>query len=829
MTTPIEVIDAVPAAGDDGLGCLRTDRGNLPLEAVDVRASITGLASRTTITQTFHNPHAEPLEATYVFPLPARSAVTALRMEADDRVVDGVLKERGAARAEYDEAISTGKRAAIAEEERPGVFTTRVGNVLPGERVTVRLTLAGALAYEDDAATYRLPLVVAPRYIPGAPLAGGQVGDGVAADTDAVPDASRISPPVLLPGFPNPVRLSVEVEVDTAGLPAATPSASLHATVTERTALGFRVKVEPGARVDRDFLLRLAFADDDVVRTALAVRPDEGGGAGTFALTVLPPKADAATRGRDVVLVLDRSGSMQGWKMVAARRAAGRIVDSLTTGDRFAVLAFDNVVDTPTALPDGLVEATDRHRYRAVEFLAGLGARGGTEMLAPLRRAGELLGRAGDRERDGDRGRDGDRERVLVLVTDGQVGDEDRLLRELATPLAGVRVHAVGIDRAVNEAFLQRLAGTTGRFELVESEDRLDEALRGIHRRIGSPVLTGLAVLAEGVDAETLAPSPLPDLFHGAPVVVTGRYRGRLDGVEVSGDGGWRQQVRAVASDNPGLSALWARARVRDLEDRYVVGVGDLADLERRIVATSLEFGVLSRFTAFVAVDSRVVNETGEVPHRVTQPVETPSGWQPAAFGGGGFAAAPAAPGLAAPGMTAPGMAAPRRMRASADALEVAGPAVPAPQFAAGPPRKAKPASRPVPPPAPQPGQAPALQPGHMPVPQPGQPAASPSASPSAPETVAVFAARELEVLRATDPGDASAALTRLAGEITRLEPGWRAAGESPERVRVLTELAAALGSSADQAEIGRRLVRAITALEGLAAPRKRVPFWKRR
>ncbi|MEV0678992.1 VIT domain-containing protein [Actinosynnema sp. NPDC050436] len=834
MTTPIEVIDAGPAAGDEGLGCLRTDRGNLPLEAVDVRAAITGLASRTTITQTFHNPHDEPLEATYIFPLPSRSAVTALRMEADDRVVDGVLKERGAARAEYDEAVSTGKRAAIAEEERPGVFTTRVGNVLPGERVTVRLTLAGVLAYEDDAATYRLPLVVAPRYVPGAPLAGGQVGAGVAADTDAVPDASRISPPVLLPGFPDPVRLLVEVEVDTAGLPAATPSASLHATVTERTEQGFRVTVEPGARVDRDFLLRLRFADEGVVRTALAVRPDETGTSGTFAVTVLPPSSDAAVRGRDVVLVLDRSGSMHGWKMVAARRAAGRIVDSLTTADRFAVLAFDNVVDTPAELPAGLVEATDRNRYRAVEFLAGLDARGGTEMLAPLRRAGELLGRPDDRER------------VLVLVTDGQVGDEDRLLRELAIPLSGVRVHTVGIDRAVNEAFLHRLAGSAGRCELVESEDRLDEALRGIHRRIGSPVLTGLAVLGDGVDGESLAPSPLPDLFPGVPVVVTGRYRGALAGVDLTGDGGWRQRVAAVSSDNPCLSALWARARVRDLEDRYVVGVGDLADLERRIVATSLEFGVLSRFTAFVAVDSRVVNESGEV-HRVTQPVESPSGWAQPSFGGGGFATTPAAPGGAP--------IAPRRLRMSSDAVAMPETTGVAPQFAAAPPSFAAPVPPPAPSPAAPPPAAPkpvarkSAAPGPA-APSPAAPSPAPAAGPasgsapspvpSVPEALARFVARELGTLRAADRSGAAAALARLAAEITRLEPGWTAAGEPADQVRALAELAAALtralsgsagsgAGAAEEAEPGRLLARAVAVLEGIAAPRKRVPFWKRR
>jgi Ca-activated chloride channel family protein len=310
VSTDIELIDqAEPArpTDDDGLGCLRTKRGNLPLESVDVQTRITGLAAHTEVTQGFRNTHDEPLEATYVFPLPPRAAVTAMRMEADGRVVDGVLKERGQARATYDQAIQEGKRASIAEEERPGVFTMRVGNILPGERVTIHLTLAGALSYEDGEATFRFPLVVAPKYIPGAPLEGEQVGDGTAEDTDAVPDASRISPPVLLPGFPNPVQLSIEVEVDTAGLPLAGVRSSLHAVATEDTPTGMRIRINPGERADRDFLLRLRLGDENAVTTSLALLPDEAEDGGTFTLTVLPPANEASRRGRDVVLVPRRT------------------------------------------------------------------------------------------------------------------------------------------------------------------------------------------------------------------------------------------------------------------------------------------------------------------------------------------------------------------------------------------------------------------------------------------------------------------------------------------------------------------------------------------
>jgi Ca-activated chloride channel family protein len=622
-----------------GLGALATERGNLPLEAVEVRAAVTGLLARTTLTQTFANAFDEPLEATYIFPLPPRAAVTEFRMAVADRVVTGTLAERGEARARYEEAIEAGRRAAIAEQERPDVFTVRVGNLLPGETAEVTLVMAGPLPWVDGAATFRFPLVVAPRYIPGLPLPEAPAGSGTSPDTDAVPDASRITPPVLLPGFPNPVRLAVTVELDPAGLPLGAVSSSLHTVMTgERD--GRRVlEVTPGERPDRDVVIRYELGAE-AVATALTLAPDgDGDGDGTFALTVLPPAADPATatgpshtgpdhrfvfgagRPRDVVFVLDRSGSMGGWKMVAARRAAARMIDGLGERDRFAVLAFDNVVEQAPGLPAGrLVAATDRDRFRAVEFLAGLAARGGTELAGPLATALDLLGED-----------PGGRDRVLVLVTDGQVGNEDQILARVAPRLPGVRVFTVGIDRAVNEGFLDRLAGS-GAFELVESEDRLDAAMDRIHRRLATPVVTGLAVEAAGlaIDQASIAPARLPDLFPGAPVIITGRWTGQASGaVTVTGrlasGERWLATVPVAAGANGAAAPVWARARLRDLEDRWAVA-GDQA-LEREIVATSLRWGVLSRFTAFVAVDTRVVNEGGRQ-RTVTQPVHAPSGWE---------------------------------------------------------------------------------------------------------------------------------------------------------------------------------------------------------
>ncbi|WP_026414135.1 VIT domain-containing protein [Actinomadura oligospora] len=669
---------AAPPSPDGGLGALRTDKGNLPLDSVDVHATVRGLAASVTVEQGFRNPFDVPLEATYVFPLPDRAAVTSLRMEAADRVVDGVLKERGQARQEYDAAIASGRRAAIAEEDRPDVFTMRVGNILPGERVTVRIVLTQPLPFETVSggsggeATFRFPLVVAPRYIPGTPLDDEAAGTGVTPDTDAVPDASRITPPVLLPGFPNPVALSLAVDIDPGTLPLSEIRSALHVVAEDAAEGQTVVRLHPGERLNRDFILRLVFDTPATGTASLTLTPDVEGDEGTFSLTVLPPAEDGHTRPRDVVLVLDRSYSMQGWKMVAARRAAARIVDTFTPADNFAVLSFDNVVESPPDLGPGLSPGTDRNRFRAVEHLAVLNARGGTEMLAPLEQACQLLSQSGS-----------ERDRVLVLVTDGQIGNEDQILNRLQRGLRGVRVHTVGIDRAVNAGFLNRLASAGGgRCELVESEDRLDEAMERVHQQVGAPLMTDLSLRPDGLDllSDTIAPHRLGAIFPGVPLVVTGRFRGAPTGSVVlhgkSPDGSPREHhASGVKSDAPMASALWARAHLRDLEDRYAV-TGSTA-LEDRILETSLRFGVLCRFTAFVAVDSRVVAE-GQTPHQVTQPVELPDGWAdsprlepPETFvvtsapAPGGYGAIPASAALPDPSGPPPAPAAPRGMPAS--------------------------------------------------------------------------------------------------------------------------------------------------------------------
>jgi Ca-activated chloride channel family protein len=416
------------------------------------------------------------------------------------------------------------------------------------------------------------------------------------------------------------------VEIRSAGLPLSDFRSSLHAVLTEEEGKVRRIRLQPGERLDRDFILRFRLGDG-VVKTALVLTPDQDGKEGTFALTIVPPAGQAALQPRDVVFVLDRSGSMGGWKMVAARRALARMVDTLTDRDRFSILAFDNTIETVPELGGvGLVAATDRNRYRAVEFLAKIDARGGTEMAQPLDLGVRQL-----------TGEPGERDRILVLVTDGQVGNEDQILRSLAPRVQNLRIFTLGIDQAVNESFLRRLATLGGGMsEVVESEDRLDEVMDKVHRRIGTPVLTGLRLEPAGLrfEPETLVPARTPDLFAGVPLCILGRYRGAAKGAlalqarDLAG-GAWAETVAATSSDNPAIASVWARGQIREMEDRFLSGKGDRAQLEKRIVETSLRFSVLCRFTAFVAVDRSEVVNASRKPYKVIRPVEIPSGWEP--------------------------------------------------------------------------------------------------------------------------------------------------------------------------------------------------------
>ena len=475
-------------------GSLSTPSGVLPLQSMDLQGHISGLLYRLKLVQRFYNPYNQPLEATYIFPLPGRAAVSHFVMQTEQRRVLGRLEERGEARRQYQQAVAQGKQAALAEEERSETFTMTVGNIPPQQYVEVELELHGPLTFAEGRAMFRFPLVVAPRYIPGLPYSGENVGQGVAHDTNAVPDASRISPPVLLPGYPNPVRLSVNIQVDTGGLIFGSPEVSIPELLCWNEPAGFRMSLCPTAnRMDRDLIVRIPLPSQQVQSSFQIYN-------GYYVLNLVPD--DLHQMGpqtpRQVVTLLDRSGSMSGWKMVCARRAVGRLIDSLTDRDAFQVLNFDDRIEYLDPRKTHLRWASDRERYLALEALGKVNDRGGTEILPAIQAGVALL--------------KGQTDPYLILITDGQVGNESEVLRWIQQNAQGIRIFTVGIDTAVNVSLLERIAQVSGgHFTLVESEEQLDKEMIGLRRRINPPLLQQVSIQLPGSESSPA----FVDLFQG--------------------------------------------------------------------------------------------------------------------------------------------------------------------------------------------------------------------------------------------------------------------------------------------------------------------------
>lgn len=571
------------------------------------------------------------------------------------------MKERQEARAAYRRAIEEGKRASLTEQERDDVFTMTVGNVLPEETVTVVIETAERLPYFDDGMTeLRLPVVVAPRYVAGTPADGEPTGDGIESDTDEVPDASRITPPRLAEGFDPKVGLSIEVEVDTQGEELRDVACTQHAVRaslgTDAVSVRLSDQHEP---LNRDFVLRWRVAAASLRTTCMAFTDHKGR---RFAmLNVVPPKRDGFLGlARDVVFILDHSGSMEGIKMASAARACSMLLQTLGPRDRFALLAFDNsfewlgerpdrvrfnprvvtqfvtqgkggvtiegedvIVEKGHSIPGHLVPATDTWVRRGEALLRNVQADGGTELRPALREALDALGKR--REKAG-------RVPVVVVLTDGEVGDESGILKDLQKGLGDTRLFTVGIDTAVNSGFLKRLAALGGgTASFVTPGGDLEDALRGVGREIGQPLVTDLAIAGDGAEAGSLAPSRIPDLFAGraagAYFVPAGARTVRVTGRFADGRA-FDETVPVREVSQPALASLWARARVADLEDRFRMHPEEATDLRAQIIGIACEHNILTKFTAFVAVDhAEVVNATGEVRH-IVQPVEQPAKWE---------------------------------------------------------------------------------------------------------------------------------------------------------------------------------------------------------
>jgi Ca-activated chloride channel family protein len=589
-----------------------------PLVGVRVRAAIAGDACRTVVEQTFRNALGAVMEAVHIFPLPDEGALVEVELRVGDRVIRAECRERADAERVFADARRDGHRAALVTAERADVHTLRVTNLAPGAEVTVRLVVVERLASVDGALRWRFPTVIAPRYLPGNET--GHDGPGVLPDTDRVPDASRLEPPLRLAGG---TRLDLEVEI--AG-PIAGVESSLHAVRVDLDGGGVRVAPSAKATLDRDFVLAIRPRTE----AAASVRAYTDG---SFTLVVVePPAGPMPALPRDAVFVVDISGSMQGSKVEAAKLALSAALHGLSEGDRFRLVAFDDRVEE---FRKDFANYDDASLRDGDRWIAALASRGGTEMLPAIRSALALETPSG-------------RVRTVLFVTDGQAQNETELVAAVAGRRGNARFFTLGIDTAVNSSLLRRLARVGGgTCELAGPQDDVEAVIARLETRFGSPVAEDVRVA--GVEAARPEPAVL---FTGRPVSFIAS--GTADRVIVSGRtavGEFRADAAPVRVE--GLGALWARDRVAWFEDRIALRPFEEEAIRPEILRIALAHGIASRFTAFVAVDR--TTKAGGAPVEVVQPVELPAEWDEP-YAGGMARAACAAPtaDLSATGMFAP-------------------------------------------------------------------------------------------------------------------------------------------------------------------------------
>ena len=577
----------------------------LPATTVDadIEIDVNGLVARARVTQTFRNPTDLWMEGVYVFPLPETAAVDRLRMRIGDRVVEGRIEERQVAEALYEAAAAAGQQASLVSQERPNVFTNSVANIPPQAGITVEIEFQQALTYADDRVSLRFPTVVLPRFVPGEAVATAASGTGWAPDTDQVPDGSRITPPVADPavGPINPVGFSVTLD---AGFAIDTIDSPFHAVTVDRTGPETaRITLADGpVPADRDFELVWTAADNAAPQAS--VFSERIGDFDYHTVMLMPPQTlpeEQTDQPREVVFIIDRSGSMGGQSIEQARAALMVALARLDAHDRFNIIAFD---DTATQVFQTARAATDPALRAGRDFVAGLTADGGTQMARALDRA--LDGRA-----------DHDRIRQIVFITDGAVGNEAELFAMIHDRLGDSRLFTVGIGSAPNSHFMREAAAAgRGTFTHVGSTDQVRTRMAELFARLENPAVTDIVLDWPDGSEAVMYPQTVADLYLGEPVVVTARLSAGVGGMlEVSGSRGDAPWSDRVALDGGqmagGVASLWARAHIRDLERALWRDGANRDAIDERILQVALDHQLVSRLTSLVAIDEAVVRPDG--------------------------------------------------------------------------------------------------------------------------------------------------------------------------------------------------------------------------
>ena len=599
-------------------------QGSATLLNTDYQVTVSGLIADTRLRQSFRNTSQQWREGVFVFPLPENASVYGMTMTAGERVIVGEIHEKQEAKRQYTRAKEEGRKVARVDQQRPNLFTTRMANIPPGETITVELHYQQAVRYQSGEFELRLPTTLTPRYMPGQALDNrpAQWVGGWATPTTKVPDADQISPFTVLPEDvgPDSHRAKISLTIS-AGLPVSRVSSPSHRINSTWNGNAVEVAPESGTvLMDRDLIVRWAPARG--MEPSAAVFHEQWQGE-DYLLALMVPGLDRGQRlPRELVFVIDTSGSMAGESIRQARRALLRGLETLGPEDRFNVIQFNSQTHALFMQP---VPATANNIARARRYVQGLNANGGTEVAPALDAALK------DSHSDGEAPAS---VRQVVFITDGSVGNEAALFGKINSQLGRSRLFTVGIGSAPNMHFMREAArygrGTyTAISDLSDVERPLDE----LFAKMEAPVLTDITVSWPGQTAVTEAfPNRVGDLFRGEPMVQVVRGLPGEGELEVSGrlpDGSRWQQALSLdqAAPGKGLHRHWATQKINGLMDSRLTGQID-ENAQKKVTDLGLKHQLMTRYTSFLAQEKTRSRPAGETLAADSVPTLLPAGSQ---------------------------------------------------------------------------------------------------------------------------------------------------------------------------------------------------------
>ncbi len=606
----------------------------------EIVMNITGLVARVTLKQSFENTGDTWTEALYVFPLPEDAAVDSLSMRIGERLIVGEIKEQAEARVIYEEAKELGQKTSLVEQERPNMFTTSVANIGPGETIIIEISYLETLRYDSGSFSLRFPLAITPRYIPGEAIIQDSDASyttnqtGWAANTQQVPDAQQITPPYMHPdtGKRNPVNISIELN---AGFPLAKLESRYH-QISQKQSGGnsYRLELTGEVAVERDF--ELIWTPDINSQPDAAVFSETWQNEHYALLMLMPPSLEQTnlpSPAREVTLIIDTSGSMEGTSIVQAKEAVQLALARLKPTDRFNVIEFN---DSPASLFRVPREANSQNLRLAERFVQQLRADGGTEMKSALELAFQ------SQAPEGYLGQ-------VVFMTDGSVGNESELFSLIEQKLGKARLFTVGIGSAPNSYFMRKAAEFgRGTYTFISDLSETQEQMSELFVKLERPVLTNLELqLPAGSE---VFPATIPDLYAGEPVVVSVKMPSQEGEAILTGNVNGETWTRRLNLNNAGsqngVSQLWARAKIEEFNDGMIRGADWLA-AEEAITELALKHHLVTDYTSLVAVDKTPSRPQVEALNTEAIPQNLPEGQNyEAIFGEADAAMAPLAPAM---------------------------------------------------------------------------------------------------------------------------------------------------------------------------------------